>query len=91
MVAAHGEPQSNDPAIAPNAGSPLSSQICVWDFEQRLTKEARSFHTVWNVCAMAIPFHLQDHVFGSAEYLYGDYPNEAGPKATRSEIGVIPR
>ncbi len=32
-----------------------------------------------------------DHVFGSTEYLYGDYPNEAGPKATRSEIGVISR
>jgi hypothetical protein len=42
--------------------APLSSQICFLDFEQRLTKKVRSFHTVWNVCAIAIPFHLQDHV-----------------------------
>ena len=30
--------------------APLSSQICFLDFEQRLTKKVRSFHTVWNVC-----------------------------------------
>ena len=29
--------------------------------------------------------------FGRTEYLYGDYPNEAGPKATRSENRVVAR
>jgi hypothetical protein len=37
------------------------------------------------------PVPLAGPRFGSIEYLYGDYPNEAGPKATRSEIGVILR
>jgi hypothetical protein len=83
-----------DPTIAPNAGFPLSSQICFWDFEQRLTKEARrseEFSHGLEGLRNSHPVPLAGPRFGSTEYLYGDHPNEAGPKATRSEIGVISR
>jgi hypothetical protein len=72
--------------------APLSSKICFWKFNlsNDLQKKRGAF-TRSGMFAQAVPFHLQRRVFGSREYLYGDYPNEAGPKATRSEIGVISR
>src|SRR5258707_14463183 len=54
-----------DPTIAPNAGSPYQARSAFWTLSNDLQKkqeEARSFHTVWKVCARAIPIHLHDHV-----------------------------
>ena len=84
LVAGWNGKEPEKPLGQPRQRSQELGTIQLW----RRSRQEFSHH-LGNVCAIAIPFHLQDHVFGSTEYLYGDYPNEAGPKATRSEIGVI--
>ena|SRR5258707_13907729 len=83
-----------DPTIAPNAGSPYQARSAFGTLSNDLQKkqeEARSFHTVWKVCAIAIPFHLQDHVLVARSIYMGitrTRPSEGDSFGNRRDLKI---